>query len=522
MSLDYLLTWWGILAGWAVAAPLAAAVAQGPVGQPRLRAAALRFPVTARVGSPTYGRTGTMVEEVAGPLKTTVMLLEDGSLRLCLVMTDFHVNALNLSDFVRRTVAEELKLPASHVLVFSSHDHSVPRLATNEIAAYVSYAERTDEAPKLDLLPVGRELFDKLRSHVRRLPDMLQPATVWWAEGREGRITYNRKGRCADGSTYFMREEDRVLVGEDFCGDIDQQAPVVVLKNKAGQPLGGLVQFTGHPVTSYHPEKLVVFGEWPQVACDMAAEHLSPSEPAAVGFLQGCAGDVSSKEMFEGGVQRAREFGRLLGASYIKAMDELRPSRRDGLDYATQNVKLPLAALPPKKTLLAEIAEMEDFIRRADAGDEDTLSCVGLNFPRGLTPAYRGALVKLVLPWNRWALDLYETGRTGTAMKHLEIPIYVLRLGDVGIVGMPCEPFQGIGRQIRRGSPLPLAIPCGYTNGSHAYITDAANTGDREYMSAFYRYTKFRPPYEKPAGDVMAARAVEILNRFADKQKDTP
>jgi len=97
-----------------------------------------------------------------------------------------------------------------------------------------------------------------------------------------------------------------------------------------------------------------------------------------------------------------------------------------------------------------------------------------------------------------------------------------LRLGDVGIVGMPCEPFQGIGRQIRRGSPLPLAIPCGYTNGSHAYITDAANTGDREYMSAFYRYTKFRPPYEKPAGDVMAARAVEILNRFADKQKDTP
>lgn len=489
--------------------------ADKPVAQPRLRAASLRFAVTPTIGSPTYGRTGTTVEQVAGPLKTTVLLLEDGRVRLCLVMTDFHVNALNLSDFLRQTVAKELALPVSHVLIFSSHDHSVARLAHDEIAAYISYAKQAAAAPEIDLLPVGRELVDGLRSHIRRLPDMLEPVSVWWAEGREGRITYNRKGRRADGSTYFMREEDRVLVGKDFRGDIDEQAPVVVLRNTAGRPVAGLVQFTGHPVTSYHPEKLTIFGEWPQVACDMLAKHLSPSELPAVGFLQGCAGDVNSKEMFRGGVERAQHFGRLLGASYIKALEDLRPSRRDGLDYAVRNVKIPLAPLPSKETLLSEIGEMEDFVRRADAGDEDTLGCVGLNFPRGLTPAYRGALVKLTLPWNRWALDLHETGRADTVMKHLEMPIYVLRVGDVGIVGMPCEPFQGIGRQMRRGSPFPLLIPCGYTNGSHAYVTDAPNTGDREYMSAFYRYTKFRPPLARPAGDVLAEEAIEVLESFS-------
>ena len=499
----------------ALALATSRATAADPVNQPRLRAASLRFAVTPAVGSPTYGRTGTVVEEVAGPLKTTVTLLEDGPVRLCLVMTDFHVNALNLSGFLRHTVAKELALPVTHVLIFSSHGHSIARVARNEIAAYVSYEKKADESPELDFLPVGRELVDSLRSHIRRLPNMLDPVSVWWAAGREDRITYNRKGRQADGSTYFMREEDRVLVGKDFRGDIDKQAPVVVLKNAAGRAVGGLVQFTGHPVTSYHPEKLVIFGEWPQVACDMVSEHLSPSEPPAVGFLQGCAGDVNSKEMFRGGVERAQYFGRLLGASYIKALEDLRPSRRDGLNYEVRNVKMPLAPLPSKKTLLSEIAEMADFIRRADAGDEDTLACVGLNFPRGLTPAYRGALVKLILPWNRWALNLHETGRADTVMKHLEIPVYVLRLGDVGIVGMPCEPFQGIGRQIRRGSPFPLVIPCGYTNGSHAYITDAPNTGDREYMSAFYRYTRFRPAFAKPAGDVLAEEAVRVLERFA-------
>ena len=40
------------------------------------------------------------------------------------------------------------------------------------------------------------------------------------AVGRERRISYNRKGRRADGTTYFMREEDRLLLGRDFCGDI--------------------------------------------------------------------------------------------------------------------------------------------------------------------------------------------------------------------------------------------------------------------------------------------------------------
>lgn len=103
--------------------------------------------------------------------------------------------------------------------------------------------------------------------------------------------------------------------------------------------------------------------------------------------------------------------------------------------------------------------------------------------------------------------------------KHLEVEIYVLRLGDVGLVGMPFEPFQGIGRQIRAGSPLPLTIPCGYVNTSYGYLTDGPNTGDGEYMSAHYRYSKYRPPYAKPAGDVIAIQGVETLRMFWGREE---
>ena len=484
--------------------------------EPRLRVAALEFgAVPDRMGL-TASKTGAVVREVVAPLTTGVTLLDDGEKRVCLVTP--HMNSpkgVNISPLIRRTVAEVLDLPVENVLLMLSHNHTDFNLVSNHLEASVTLALKPEEIPAPKLVPAGEAYLQKLADTARQLPGKLQPVTVWWAVAQEGRISYNRKGRRADGSTYLMREEDRELLGVDFKGDVDEQAPVVVLKNSAGEVVTALLHFTAHPVTCYHPEKPVVFGDWPQVACEHLARHLSPGRPIQVSFLQGCAGDVNAKGMFRGGVELSRHYGRLLADSCIQALGELRQSERDGLDFAVEKVGIPLAPLPSEEMLKAEIAEMEDFIRRAAAGDENTRECVGQNFPHELSPAYRGKLVELILPWSRWALELRQGGRADSVAKFLEVDIQVLRIGDVGIVGMPFEPFQGIGRQIRAGSPLPLALPCGYTNLSYGYLTDGANTGDREYMSANYRYSKFRPPYAKPAGDVIAVQALKTLRRFA-------
>jgi hypothetical protein len=59
-----------------------------------------------------------------------------------------------------------------------------------------------------------------------------------------------------------------------------------------------------------------------------------------------------------------------------------------------------------------------------------------------------------------------------------------------------------------------LTIACAYANLTHGYIPDGPNVGDREYMSSFHRYTRFRPPFARPAGDAMALRGVEALERM--------
>lgn len=83
---------------------------------------------------------------------------------------------------------------------------------------------------------------------------------------------------------------------------------------------------------------------------------------------------------------------------------------------------------------------------------------------------------------------------------------------------MQCELFLGIGRQIKAAAPTALTIPCGYMNDtSLAYVPDSPNNGDREYPSAFYRYTTTLLPFRHPAGDLLASTAVDLLRQLSTR-----
>jgi len=424
-------------------------VPAAPVDGADLRAAAGSFrllPAAEAGDFATDGRIGKAVQRVVEPLETVVVLLESAGRRIVVVTT--HLNTVlraNVSRELRRIAAAAAGTQPEQVCVFSSHNHSDLLLAANGASAFELDGV---EPPPVEWLPVGQQFVAQLRDTAAALPQRLVPVTVHHAVGSEDRITYNRKGRRADGSTYLMREEDRLLVGTDFRGDVDTQAPLVVLEDEAGQAVAALAQFTGHPVTSYHPERPVLHGDWPQTACRCVGEALTArnaarggpaaGEPVPVGFLQGCAGEVNSKGMLTtDGVARAETFGRMLGERLAAVIPELVPSARGGGEMAVATVGVPWGPLPPRAEIVAELAEIDGFMRRAAAGDADTRSCVGLNFPLALSPAYRGKLVEAIRPWYVWALEQHATGRAADLPRALEIDVVALRLGDVGIIGLP-------------------------------------------------------------------------------------
>ena len=302
-----------------------------------------------------------------------------------------------------RALAKELGLP-----VVARVDLHVAQSQQRELAA--NGVRSTTCRPRAIRRPSccrsARSSWPSCCSHARRLPEMLQPVTVWWAEGREDRITYNRKGRRADGTTYFMREEDRVLVGKDYRGDIDTQAPVVVFKNEPGRIVAALCQFTGHPVTSYHPEKPVVFGDWPQVAADVLAEHLDP----AGGRAGRLPARLRRRRELEGDVLRRRRAGHRVrphagrelrqGGGRAAAVAARRAGRGGG------DGRVPLAPLPPRDVLAAELAEMDDFLRRAERRRRGHALLRGAQFPAGAdarVPRPTGRAAARLEPLGAWA-----------------------------------------------------------------------------------------------------------------------
>ena len=482
---------------------------------PRLQVSASTFETSPSIGSETDSLGGDTTTQVFAPLKTTILLLEDERVSICFIGTSCYSDYYPFSNILRQRVGAILGLKREQVVVFSSHNHSTATLTrANQFAGYLP-----DESATLrddQLTDFGRKIVQQAEEEARHLRDNLVAVTVSWAVGHEGRISYNRKGRRADGSTYFIREEDRVLLGQDFNGDIDDHAPVVAFVDHAGRPVCFLVQFTAHPVTSYHPESPVTFGDYAQVACDdLSAAHGN----APVLFAQGCAGDINSKFFLlkappEERVKNATTLGHLLGETYIGASRSLAPSRSQDLGASWCHVTLPFTSIPSEHRLRKELGVVEMFLKRVAEGDESALVCLGLNAARSMSPKYRGKLVEPYQRWLHWALRFHAERRLHDVPTGVELMVGAFRIGDIGLVGLPCEPFLGIGRQIREGGVFPLTIPVGYMNDDVGYVPDGPNVGDNDYSSSYYRYTASFLPYRKPCGDLLASSGLRMLKEL--------
>jgi hypothetical protein len=62
-------------------------------------------------------------------------------------------------------------------------------------------------------------------------------------------------------------------------------------------------------------------------------------------------------------------------------------------------------------------------------------------------------------------------------------------IGDIALVGIPGEPFTGIGRGLKETEGWTLVLPCCLVNGSHGYfpMKDAYDEGGYEARSSRFR-----------------------------------
>lgn len=475
--------------------------------QTELKVSAYTFAIQPKVGMvASHTRSGVLIDDVYGDLKTTLTLLESGDSRFLLVTSPLGIDGYLRAPIIK-LVQEQLLLSADAIVTSSSHSHTVPWL-------WVDEEKLPDKnTPQQISWEVGMDFVKKMRTGLGQLEKGLQSVSVEWGVAEENRISYNRRGVYPDGKTYFMREEDRQLVGDGYVGTIDPDASLVVFKRlQDGKPVAALTMFSAHPVVAYNPEKQMSYGQFPQVASEKVSEFFGG---IPVGFIQGCSGDINAKYMLTGTIEQARQAGEYLGETFLIAAKNLRKSKRGGMEWSLKTAYIPYDELPALAELERSLAEIDDFVARGNAGDENTLRAVGMNFPKALTPPYRANLVMGVRNWYVWAIDQYRQNLLHTLPTRLPISVFSARFGDVGFVGLPYEAYVKTGLKIKREANLPIVLAGAYTNGTFGYIADASAVDDREYMSGYFRYRQSVPPYKAPAGDAAAEIVIKELKWFA-------
>jgi hypothetical protein len=461
-----------------------------------MRAGVGRADITPPVGIPAGG-WGNQFHEVSEgndlELWATVLVVEgDDGMRAALADVDLCLFDDAQAARARDVVAQAAGVPAAHVAVGVTHNHSVP--VTVELGGAWIRKNRELVAPYVEgvLDAVGRAAADAARS--------LRPVRVGTGIGSSP-LAVNRRMTKPDG---------KAAVGLNWDGPADRTLTVVRLDGEDDRPVATIVHYGCHPII-LGPDNTYVTPEFPGIVKRVVED--------AVGghclFVQGTCGDVGPSELFVPGLPGYRRLGAMIGheaaatalrSSWRRHRQRLREGEASAwiasFEYepddepdATVAVAREVLAVP----LRDDLGDPEAWSEEARRHEEEAYAARDAGAPH---TEVRELTVRL-----KFARMRAERGRALAGLESYPLLVHGLRLGPVGLVGVPVELFTEIGGWIREASPFATTLVSGYWNGYRNYLPT-----DEERPRGGYEIdiSPFRPGADRLVASA-AGRVLEAL-----------
>lgn len=281
----------------------------------------------------------------------------------------------------------------------------------------------------------------------------LQPARMGYGVGQAPNVAFVRRFRMKDGS---CRTNPGLNNPDVVCplGDVDERVNVLRFDRENDSLV--LMNFGNHPDTVGGNQ---ISADWPGFA-RRTVEQAIPGTKAI--FFNGAQGDVNHINVFPKGgdlndlvmdfddVNRgyghARHVGRVVAGAVLQTYDKVCYVDVDRLAFAQKTISVP--SNMPKAEDMPEAHRINDLHK---AGRDDELPYVGMQLTTVVAEAAR--MVRL------------EHGPEAFCM-----PLSALVIGPVAFVGIPGEPFTGIGRALKEAPGWDLVLPTCNTNGKEGYF----------------------------------------------------
>lgn len=419
-----------------------------------------RVNITPMLGIEISGYFKTrLADGVLDELEINAMALECGDKKAVIMCADLCGIKQVLIKELKALITEATGLPAEAIFISATHTHTGP----------VVLPDSENELVQEYLKTLRRKVVD---AAVLALSD-LSPAKMGFGVGQAPNVAFVRRFRMKDGSVQTNPGVNNPNIDHPI-GDVDERVNVLRFDRECGDTVV-LVNFGDHPDVVGGNK---ISADWPRFVRETVEKSLDNTKCI---FLNGAQGDVNHvnvhptggylNDLFMDfddvarGYNHSRYIGRVVAGGVLQAFDKVKYSDVEEIKCIERPIHVPSNMADPE--LLPEahrIAELHN------AGKDSELPYQGMMLTTVVAEALR--MVRL-----ENGPEAFDMGLEGIA------------IGPVALVGIPGEPFTGIGRGIKDTEGFELILPVCAANGYEGYypMKDAYDEGGYEARSSNFK-----------------------------------
>ncbi|MDD3587670.1 MAG: hypothetical protein PHQ75_10860 [Thermoguttaceae bacterium] len=377
--------------------------------------------------------------EVADPLKARALVLDDGTNRFAFLVIDNCLMPTELHEKIKDLICKQTDLKRDHICVSTTHCHSAPALTGvhNAIADEKYVKTLPERAVKAVVAACGN----------------MQAVRVGWGKAREPRYVFCRRFLMKPGtastepSAFTGIREDIAQMNPGHqnpnlispTGVPDQNVYVLAFQTLDGKPFALFANYSTHYIDRGDGRvSSAYFG----VFCDRIGKLLSAPPQFMAIMSNGTSGDNNSSDFInKPNKKRADMFEAAddIAHAALKAWNEIQ--FHDWVPLRTFESEMTLNIRKPSA---ADIAEANAYLAKMKE---------------------EGKTIK-----SRTDVYANETIIDSKLPPQRTIKIQAIRLGDIGIVAIPCEIYNFTGHDIRAYSPLEPTFIVSLANGYNGYM----------------------------------------------------
>nr|WP_050785908.1 neutral/alkaline non-lysosomal ceramidase N-terminal domain-containing protein [Pedosphaera parvula] len=412
-----------------------------PAPKKQLRAGAATSNITPKLGVSINGNFhDTKATHVHDELHARCLVLDNGETRLAFVVVDSCLIKREIFDQAKRLIHEQTGLPADHILISSTHSHSA--------AASASIFQSEADPEYIHFL------IPRIADGVHRAINNLAPAKIAWGIANETNQVFNRRWKMKPGAVLAnpFGGTDEVKMNPPVAnpnllepaGPTDPGITFLSVQSPEGRPIALLANYSLHYVGGV-PDGVIsadYYGAFAERITQLiSAEHLDPDFVAIMS--NGTSGNINNID-FRHPHKQLPPFGQIHLVADAVANEVY--SVYKTLQYQDW---VPLQMLQ---------SEINLGVRHPSEEEIDRAKTI-------LTKT--GDMKDLKTPQEIYAR---ETILLKDYPQHVPLILQTIKIGDLAIVGIPCEVFAETGLAIKEKSPFKPTFTISLANGWNGYL----------------------------------------------------